>query len=303
MVLETIGKQIYIGLKIPLWQNLEEKFLHKRVIDRFRLVLIEKGSGILKVGGNRVLFNAPMVFCISENEEVILEKSIQLKASSVYFSPEAVNSALTFENIRSDSAGISEIERNDCILFEPFHIRHNGYHGQLQLTPSTFSRIIQLLGFIGKELGEQKNYYWPCRSRSFFIELLFIAKSIFLISQTDNSVVLDEKSEVCLNQIALYLNSNYEKKITVPDLSKAFNINKIILNENFKERFGMPVIPYLVKLRICLATMLLRNTMIPISEIMERTGFNDLANFTRIFHKEEGLSPGEYREKNCWLLK
>jgi AraC-like DNA-binding protein len=47
---------------------------------------------------------------------------------------------------------------------------------------------------------------------------------------------------------------------------------------------------------------MLRDTMMPISEIYERVGFNDPAHFGRQFRKYYGVPPSEYRRQNCWMI-
>ena len=72
------------------------------------------------------------------------------------------------------------------------------------------------------------------------------------------------------------------------------------LNENeFIKATGMPVIAYLISLRLKMAATFLRETLLPVSEIIGRSGFKDRSHFVRIFKKYLGLTPYEYRKKYC----
>lgn len=42
---------------------------------------------------------------------------------------------------------------------------------------------------------------------------------------------------------------------------------------------------------------MLRDTLLPISEIMYRVGFNEANHFSRIFKKHMNVSPSDYRKK------
>lgn len=55
------------------------------------------------------------------------------------------------------------------------------------------------------------------------------------------------------------------------------------------------MLTYLTGIRIRMACMLLRGTTLPISEITERVGFEDITHFGRTFRRETGFSPTQYR--------
>lgn len=54
-----------------------------------------------------------------------------------------------------------------------------------------------------------------------------------------------------------------------------------------------------MRLRMRIATTLLRDTELPILEICERTGFNDISYFSKAFKKEINYTPSEYRKLNA----
>ncbi|MEM7182103.1 MAG: AraC family transcriptional regulator [Spirochaetota bacterium] len=69
------------------------------------------------------------------------------------------------------------------------------------------------------------------------------------------------------------------------------------LSKKFRESTGYSIISYLGKLRIKIASIMIRETTLPIVEILHRVGFEDSAHFGRAFKKEMGLSPGTFRKK------
>jgi len=60
---------------------------------------------------------------------------------------------------------------------------------------------------------------------------------------------------------------------------------------------------YLVNLRVHLASLLLRNTTVSVSEVMQNVGFIDDTHFTRTFRKYTNFTPSEYRQRHCWMLQ
>lgn len=94
-----------------------------------------------------------------------------------------------------------------------------------------------------------------------------------------------------------YLDQNYQKKITLDQLSEMFYINKFYLSKIFSEQYGVTINRYLLELRITQAKRLLRFTSLPIEKIAVECGIPDSNYFARIFRKVEGIAPGEYRKK------
>ena len=98
-----------------------------------------------------------------------------------------------------------------------------------------------------------------------------------------------------LQNIKDYIDSHYQEKITLDTLSEQFFINKYYLTRVFKEQFGVPVVSYLIQVRITRAKRLLRFTDHSIERIGQECGIGDANYFTRIFRKVEGVTPGGYR--------
>ncbi|MEN1786289.1 MAG: helix-turn-helix transcriptional regulator, partial [Bacteroidota bacterium] len=63
------------------------------------------------------------------------------------------------------------------------------------------------------------------------------------------------------------------------------------------KRTGQTFVNYLNSVRISNASRLLLETDQNISEIAYATGFNNLANFNRIFNKSKQLTPSQYRNQ------
>lgn len=66
---------------------------------------------------------------------------------------------------------------------------------------------------------------------------------------------------------------------------------------NFKEYIGTTPMQYIVSIRITNAQALLETTTYSITEIGHIVGYENPLYFSRIFHKQKGFSPSEYRRK------
>ena len=67
---------------------------------------------------------------------------------------------------------------------------------------------------------------------------------------------------------------------------------------NFKLYTGSTPLNYILNIRISNAQSLLENTKYNITEIASITGYDNPLYFSRLFKKQTGLSPSEYRKQS-----
>lgn len=286
-----------------MWCNPNESFKTAMGLnERLRLVLVEDGTGILRTGEHKITLIAPSILCINEKEHIVLEQSVDLKARAVYFHPEIINGLLNFENIRKNNKDLPLTCTQDSCWLKPFWKRDSNYNGSLYIGPGTCQRISKLMDLLSNQLNNQPDNYWPCRSRSFFLEILFMLERIYMNPESREELILNEPGED-VEKVLLYLHTNYQKKVTITELCKEFHINRTTLQERFIKATGFPVMTYLIKLRLKLASLMLRDTMVSATEVMERTGFSDITHFGKMFKKYMGCAPTEYRQQYCWMIK
>lgn len=92
-----------------------------------------------------------------------------------------------------------------------------------------------------------------------------------------------------------FINSHYNEKFTLEDISVGCNISVSHLTRLFKASTGYTVVEYTNNLRIKKAAELIKNTELSISEIALKTGFASFSYFGKMFSKYYGVSPIKYR--------
>lgn len=97
-------------------------------------------------------------------------------------------------------------------------------------------------------------------------------------------------------QIERYIKSNLRENITVDTLSEKFGIKRTSLYKMFDAHTGEGIAGYIRELRIRRARELLNSTDLKISDIAGEIGFPDYNNFTKIFKKETGMTPRDFRK-------
>lgn len=93
-----------------------------------------------------------------------------------------------------------------------------------------------------------------------------------------------------------YLQSNYDKNITLDEISKLVGMTEVSFSRFIKKRTGKTFIDSLNEIRIGHASRLLIDTTHTIAEISYQTGFNNLSYFNRIFKARNHTTPKEFRE-------
>lgn len=94
-----------------------------------------------------------------------------------------------------------------------------------------------------------------------------------------------------------YVDNNFTKKLTVPEMANHFCVNEDYFYRLFKSYTGQTPITFIHQLRIRYAKQLLRNTYMTISEISYQVGFSSSSYFTRLFSKYTSESPTSYRKR------
>lgn len=100
-----------------------------------------------------------------------------------------------------------------------------------------------------------------------------------------------------IERAAAYFNENYNTKISIDDYAESLHISTNGFIHNFKQYAGMSPAQYILSLRMVNAQSLLERTTYNIKEISEIVGYENPLYFSRVFKKEIGKSPAQYRKE------
>ena len=114
---------------------------------------------------------------------------------------------------------------------------------------------------------------------------------------TELSNIRMNSSEENLMYILRYMQANY-KTASLKELSSIFNYSERQLQRIIQNATGHTFIENIQNQKMKQASDLLKNSALSVSEISERTGFQSLNNFRKIFFRYFGMTPSEYR-KTC----
>lgn len=105
-----------------------------------------------------------------------------------------------------------------------------------------------------------------------------------------------------VESVVNYINAHMADRINRKTLAELLNLSETRFHYVFKEMMGVPPMKYLLLQRFQKAQKLLLTTSISIEEIAEMVGFENHANFTRLFKKYYHMSPMKYRKMKAMNL-
>lgn len=158
-----------------------------------------------------------------------------------------------------------------------------------------FSNNKNLMGYIGGSAFERI----PCEK---FITK--ITKSFKKTSQLDEDDLMSKmldgitKHYDYVEFVKEYINENYMSEISFSDLAKVAHVSRSYLSTLFKKEVGCSFREYLVKFRIEKAAEILHRKNIQLSEVALLVGYEDYAQFSKMFKKYKGCSPKKYKSRN-----
>ena len=106
----------------------------------------------------------------------------------------------------------------------------------------------------------------------------------------------EEQTSGLIFKAKTYIEENYSKDISLDDVSRIVDISPYYFSKLFKEETGENFIEYVTNRRIEKAKELLEHSSLNIKCICVDTGYSDPNYFSRIFKKQVGVTPTEYRD-------
>lgn len=111
---------------------------------------------------------------------------------------------------------------------------------------------------------------------------------------------VDREKVALFKSVEQYIKDNFEKELDLETVSAKFNLSIYYFSRIFKDILGYNFPDYINILRINKAKQLLHNNEASIKEICYATGYSDPNYFSKVFKKYEGMTPSEYKVKNCY---
>lgn len=240
------------------------------------MIYVEEGFLVMNVEGVSTLLSDHQLLIISSLENHTLEKVSSDCIRYIF----RFSSDFLFESVKDPSL-IIIFNRSSALCVPMFSIPTDKQYTIKEL----FSLL--LIEFRNKE------YFYKNRCSvllsAILITLYRLNPSMF--NKSNNPLVKK------IYGIQMYLNNNYQKNITLKDLSSLFSISKSYLEHSFVDITGLSVKQYVKKTRLTNAKKLLCSSDYNVSTISDMIGFYDSNYFIKQFKKSENITPLQYRKQ------
>lgn len=100
-----------------------------------------------------------------------------------------------------------------------------------------------------------------------------------------------------IKKVYEFIHDNFHRRIGLEEISKLVNMSPVSFNRFIKKRTGKTFVSYVNDTRISYASRWLIESDKGICEISYDCGFNNIANFNRIFKKSKNCTPSEFRKE------
>lgn len=123
-----------------------------------------------------------------------------------------------------------------------------------------------------------------------------------------NIQMIHEYCALCRNQatkgysantqkVMQYIQVNLSQNLTPETIAQGVSFSPGYISRRFKEEVGVSLGSYITSRRVEVACQLLEKTTMTVREISSYVGIPDWNYFTKLFRKEKGCTPSQYRKK------
>lgn len=157
-----------------------------------------------------------------------------------------------------------------------------------------FQRVVTLLESKSPDPGRVLSY------RDWFFSAVAMAASYAeleeIVQALGQAPPADGEGNETIQKVRDYLQTHFAQHITGQTLARQFGYVPSYISYLFRQNYGLSPADYLIWVRLSKAKELLRAQPAPlVREVAEQVGFKNQYHFSRVFKKNEGVWPSEFK--------
>ena len=263
----------------------------------FGLYMLTGGACVLRfAAADGTAFNYQLepgtVMCLDDSYAVtITEAEPDAAWKAVYFQPTFINRNMKQEVMLSDDYR-RMADRHGLFRLEPFLSRRMQDHA-FTLSLQEQSLFAQYFKTIEAQLTGEDDWYWSCRVRSYFMDMLSALDEI----RKQRAAWEPDADFTLFSTMTALIRERMETPMTVTEMCARFDLNRNQLQTLFHRFAGCAYMEYVHSVRLEHAQYYLRFTELTLPEIAHRVGFGTTHNFSRFFSEQAGESATDFRTR------
>lgn len=292
----TIDKRDYkriIQLEIKEFRNFVLPQNNKKV---FAMAIFKNGKVLVEIDGESFIIEAPAIFCISDNRHIKVANN-GAQGELLFFNPTFININMSIETIRNPNYD-SLCEYHSFFQLQPF-LELNPDKNIIKISEKTLEKLIELIEFCKHELDYQNDWYWSCRARSYFMDIIRVVENIYHNYGINTDEVREQKSLKVskeLKEILEYIDNNLESELVLEETCNIFNTYRKRIEKMFHDYLNVTYYEYIKAERLKKTCYYLRFTELSLKEIAMRVGFSSSQNLAKFFKKQNGIAMNQFRK-------
>ncbi len=150
--------------------------------------------------------------------------------------------------------------------------------------------IVPLIEQIARLFRKEENPYHTA-----LIDLAVLQLLVALWHYRGKEDLVEDGSNKKMISIMRYLQEHYNESVSIEGLAEKWRVSSRYIRKYFEQKIGMSCMEYITVMRMNRAKELLWESTKSITEVALETGYGTSQYFSRIFKKEVGMTPSEYR--------
>lgn len=252
----------------------------------FEISLILSGSGIYRTENGDYDIRSGDIFLYSTNEYHCIS---DITPDSGYDCMELLN--IHFSPTLLVADGITDIDSPLGVFFN----RSTAFSNRLTRDNPHTETIRELLLKVREEC-EQKKTCYRTLVRDMIGQILITVTRNYGYTASDSTTQFPIRYDENLRWAVAYINEHFCDQLTLDNIIEVAHMTKTNFLTVFKASYQMTTWDYINIKRIDRAMRLLSSTDLTVIDIATRCGYNNTANFNRIFRKVTGITPKSYRK-------
>ena len=265
------------------------------------LVFMQKGSCYFYIDGQNILLQQGEVLLIPA-ETPYIRRALNDEVATLFYVHFLTDTP--FINIGEEEVQeevFKRLEKADflttAIPIKGEHLEQNIYLKQKIDFSKDYDAIFTQLRNMRHECTKSMDYYHQT-VLSLSLAKLLVHFSQMVISQIKTAPL---KSDVLyppsLQKALLYVQKHYKQKISLESIADAAGVSVQHVIRLFRKHLDITPLEYVNRTKVLHAIDMLRNTDLTVKEISYELGFDNPNYFSRLFKKEEKMTPVETRKR------